>query len=288
MKSIEVIYISGNGHSGSTLLDIILGTNHGFFSAGELTNVTRDSIFEEYCSCGEKIKHCNLWSQIIKDWNHRIDISFEEYKKLHLKYSGNKQTLKTLINLIKPSANFKKYVNATFQLYKTIDVATGAKVIIDSSKSPSRILVLRKIVDIKVIHLTRNFTGVLNSGKKKVCKDLSKGIEEKKFPRRTYKILLDWLLNNLLCSVFSIGIKSYNIKYNSFIRNQESLNIIHQDLRMQNLQTPVSTAHMLAGNRIRMNKKISIDTNIGTNYQHLNKTNLIFAKIVDYIFWFWT
>ncbi|WP_164905182.1 hypothetical protein [Aequorivita ciconiae] len=39
-KNITVLYIAGNGHSGSTLLDIIIGSSSDFFSAGELTFIT--------------------------------------------------------------------------------------------------------------------------------------------------------------------------------------------------------------------------------------------------------
>ena len=61
-KNITVTYIVGDGHSGSTLLDIIIGSSPNIFSAGELTFITRDSIFEEYCSCNKLIKECNTWS----------------------------------------------------------------------------------------------------------------------------------------------------------------------------------------------------------------------------------
>ena len=45
-KNITVTYIVGDGHSGSTLLDIIIGSSPNIFSAGELTFITRDSIFK--------------------------------------------------------------------------------------------------------------------------------------------------------------------------------------------------------------------------------------------------
>jgi hypothetical protein len=44
-KNITVLYIAGDGHSGSTLLDIIIGSSPNIFSAGELTLITRNSNF---------------------------------------------------------------------------------------------------------------------------------------------------------------------------------------------------------------------------------------------------
>ena len=80
-KNITVLYIAGNGHSGSTLLDIIIGSSPDIFSAGELTFITRDSIFEEYCSCGCLIKECPVWSKIVRIWLETASITLEDYKR---------------------------------------------------------------------------------------------------------------------------------------------------------------------------------------------------------------
>ena len=59
----QAINRAGKCHSGSTLLDIILGSSENAFSAGELTFITRDSIVDEYCSCGDLISECELWTK---------------------------------------------------------------------------------------------------------------------------------------------------------------------------------------------------------------------------------
>ena len=164
-KNITVTYIVGDGHSGSTLLDIIIGSSPNIFSAGELTFITRDSIFEEYCSCSKLIKECNTWSKIVKTWLEKAPVNLKEYKKLRLKFERNKTTAKALYNKISPSQEFKTYCESTRLLFEAIQKVTGKNVIVDSSKSPQRIAVLSKIVDLKVIHLCRNARGVLNSAK---------------------------------------------------------------------------------------------------------------------------
>ena len=61
MKKIKVIYISGIGRSGSTLLDIILSTSEKVFSVGEIfkyNQMLRENI---KCSCGKKVKDCSFW-----------------------------------------------------------------------------------------------------------------------------------------------------------------------------------------------------------------------------------
>jgi hypothetical protein len=165
-KNITVIYIAGNGHSGSTLLDMAIGSSPDIFSAGELTFITRDSIFDEYCSCSKLIKECEVWSKTIKIWLEKSPVKLEDYKRLRLKFERNKTTARAFISKLNPSQDFKTYCAATLILFEAIQEVTGKSVIVDSSKSPQRIAVLNKIVDLKVIHLCRNAKGVLNSAKK--------------------------------------------------------------------------------------------------------------------------
>jgi hypothetical protein len=124
-----------------------LGSSQQAFSAGELTFITRDSIFDEYCSCHSKIKDCNFWSKVINQWQDVSDINLEEYKKLRHKFERNKTTLRVWLNNLVPSKDFKAYCKSTYQLFKVIHELSGKSIIIDSSKSPQRILVLKQHMD---------------------------------------------------------------------------------------------------------------------------------------------
>lgn len=46
-KPYEVIYVAGNRHSGSTLLDTIIGSDSEAFSSGELNFICREGISQE-------------------------------------------------------------------------------------------------------------------------------------------------------------------------------------------------------------------------------------------------
>ena len=99
-KKLNIIYIGGNGHSGSTLLDIIIGNDKKCFSAGELINVTRKGILEEYCSCKEKVQNCEVWCDVLRRWDKKRSISREEYEKLRMKFDRNKAIVKTFIKRV--------------------------------------------------------------------------------------------------------------------------------------------------------------------------------------------
>lgn len=71
----KLIYILSFGHSGSTLLDLTLGTHPEMLSTGELMflpfNLQR-SLQAEYpiadgsrCSCHLKYEDCPIWSRVI-------------------------------------------------------------------------------------------------------------------------------------------------------------------------------------------------------------------------------
>ncbi len=286
--SYKIIYIAGDGHSGSTLLDIILGSSEKIFSAGELNFITRDTIFDEYCSCGRKIKDCEFWQGVINTWLAGSQISYEAYCELRLRYERNKTSLRTLWNKIYPSRHFVDYVNSTQSLFDAIHLHSGANIIIDSSKAPTRIAVLQKNNDLQVIHLIREFKGVLNSAKKSSKKNIRLGIEKDSPPRRTLKTVFDWIFSNLLTEIFCIGVKSSKLTYKNYIHNLKSIEQISLLSEGINLSHPFSADHMLAGNIIRLKKDLKIDKNVGFRYSRLSKNQLQFAKYVDKIFWFWS
>lgn len=92
----KVIYISSMGHSGSTLLDIILGNIPGLFSTGELTNLflqiyrhqqgdnissdlmkkisqyIRVNYAKTHCSCMKEFCDCPVWKKIMDNLSVKI------------------------------------------------------------------------------------------------------------------------------------------------------------------------------------------------------------------------
>ncbi len=286
-KNYTVVYIAGNGHSGSTLLDIILGNGENCFSVGELSFIIRDGLEEEYCSCNIQIKSCEFWTEVFDLWSKSRISDFKQYKRSRHKYERNATFLRTLMNSIFPTREFKVYKINTELLFDAIHKVSGANVIIDSSKSPQRIAVLRGNLNIKVIHLCREFKGVLNSAKHAMKKDIKKGIEADSNARRTSKTLVDWVLTNLLCSIFKIGVPTKKLKYKDYIQKPEKFKEFHPAFAKIVNQHSFSAEHMIAGNHIRLKKDIKIDPNLGFSYNRLSKRQLTLATWVDRIFWFW-
>lgn len=130
-----VVFILGSSHSGSTLLDLMIGSSPGFFSTGEL--VERPRIHERVddasrCTCGEPVLGCGFWEAV----RHGADAD-----------GSSSEAVATSI--------------------ERIGAVAGAGFVVDSSKRPWRLAELvRAGLDVRVIHLVRDGRAVAFSGDK--------------------------------------------------------------------------------------------------------------------------
>lgn len=134
MEKIKLIYISSLGHSGSTLLDVLLNQHSAIQSVGEVMHYDEWLTKGLLCTCGEPLTQCSFWTKVNQPL--RIgDISAPDY------------------------------LDNTFKLYSGIQNVSGQNIIVDSSKSVSRLIRLLSDnrFEVKVIHLVRNGLAVVNS-----------------------------------------------------------------------------------------------------------------------------
>tara|TARA_R110002110_G_scaffold239011_27_gene454859 strand:+ start:1919 stop:2806 length:888 start_codon:yes stop_codon:yes gene_type:complete len=285
-SSIEVISILSSNRSGSTLLDILIGSQNGVFSSGELKYITREGLLEEYCSCGDLIGECELWSDIFKKWLAKSEITLEEHRKLKLRYERIKMTFHLLFYSFYPSKDFIKYSNSLRVLLETISELSQCNTIIDSSKTPQRMLILKNIVKVKNIHLHRNPVGILNSSKKTAKIDIKKGREYERKSNRTLPAMSSWVLTNLMIELLVIGQQSTKVSYDEYIRDSSCLLQFNKNLDSFEGKK-FNPEHILAGNRLRLKKDIQVFDKPEDN-SNLSRAQLKFAKFLGFIFPFWT
>ena len=60
----KCIYICSAGHSGSTLLDLLLGSHSNVTSLGEINQLSKNLSLNTLCTCGEEIRSCDFWKDI--------------------------------------------------------------------------------------------------------------------------------------------------------------------------------------------------------------------------------
>jgi hypothetical protein len=118
----KIIYIAGEGHSGSTLLDLLLSTHPQVCGLGEVQMLVSDEKRSVYtknaesiiCSCGEPISRCELWGNFIKYVDSIEGAKFEERYIHLLKIADNKMGDDVIIS------DSSKYVNPLQKVIGTI------------------------------------------------------------------------------------------------------------------------------------------------------------------------
>ena len=286
-KPYSILYIAGYGHSGTTILDILLGSTPDAFSIGELTHLVRPGFLKEYCSCNTPIEECTFWSEVYERWHKKIHFSPEEYRALRHAFDNNKTYFSALRGRFAPSAKFLRYAELTEALYDAIHEVSGAAVLIDSSKSPSRPLVLSHFAPVRLLHVKRNFSGVANSEQKDIRVDLSKGLEAASPPKALHKVFAGWLTTNLFCTLSSLLLGGESVHFRRWIARPRELQKI-ADFRSVDLEEGLfKPAHMIAGNAIRLKPPQRIEPRHRTSYGRLSPRQAALCAWVDRLFWFY-
>jgi hypothetical protein len=142
MKARTIAYIASRGHSGSTLLDLLLSGHSEGVSVGEARFGPRFATSK--CACTLDVWDCPFWK--------RVDAKLRE-RELSLReldiWTDSKST----------------FVRDNVAFYDTIAELTGKPFIVDSSKHPERLAALLACgaLDVRPIHLIRRPHGVVFS-----------------------------------------------------------------------------------------------------------------------------
>lgn len=200
MTKTKILYIMGNGRSGSTILGNILNEITDFFTVGELRQLWEVLLHNHStCACGKDLYSCEIWRIILASiFTDSIPIDSEEMLALYNQYGRNRHVLRMLFPAGRQHAQrqLTPYLANLSKLYQVIADVTHSSVIVDTSKHPSygAILDMLSDVDVYVVHLVRDPRAVAYSwGTKKFKPD--EGIFMIQLP--VYKSALRWLTWNL-------------------------------------------------------------------------------------------
>lgn len=292
MEEKTIIYISGDGHSGSTLLDIILGSAKNAISTGELVFLPQKGIKnKEFCACGRPVPECDVWTKIIDKWQEKRILNLEKYIQIQNKLLSNKNILSSYKLLKNPSGIILDFIKDTQHLYEIIFNVTETNIVIDSSKAPAKLLILKNLdFEVKTIHLTRRFGDLLNSNKKKAKKNLKAGIEHDILPRKTSFVLGNWIIKNLLTVLFAQNTQYIKIRYEDIVTDplKYITQIYPEDLEFYETlkqRGPFYPKHLVAGNAIRMKDHLYIaEKPMNTSYSRLNRSDKLVARFIDFFY----
>tara|TARA_Y100000996_G_C22471037_1_gene622110 strand:+ start:201 stop:1097 length:897 start_codon:yes stop_codon:yes gene_type:complete len=254
----KLIYIAGGGHSGTTIIDLLISSSKEVFSIGE------GKFYEKYienddgkrlCTCKEKFKDCSFWQEV------RRNI---EKKDIYPYSNSIFQQIKIMILTFfspwfpKKSSNqgYDNIISSCFNA--ALDVKPKLKYILDSSKDPFYLFELCKNLnyEIIVIHIIRDARGYAYSYNNEERKRLKLDIKS------NIRAVIEWIVLNLLIVriIDRFAIKSYRTSYEEFCSNpQKFINKISSLLEInldENFLKSIegNDYHNLEGNNLRFSK----------------------------------
>ena len=167
---VPLVYVLSNGRSGSTLLDLLLGSHPRVWTLGEL-QVLPHELREQRapCGCGEPVGACPFWTGVLPELEtDGAPPRLEHFREAH--GFGRVVRPEHLCDLVRGRAHGARAASAAAYADRTVSVLRAAwraalerstepvEWLVDASKDPYRLLWLRHHpeLDLRVVHLYKD------------------------------------------------------------------------------------------------------------------------------------
>lgn len=226
------------GHSGSTLLDIILGGHSNIVGLGEVGSVLSrnedglEKLYRSKCSCGKRGQQCEFWGSVLKELEIYNDIYLDQKYKIVLDA-------------------FRKIFGANF-------------VFVDSSKSRRYLhaLLKQENLNVSVLHImkdVRSFTiSAIDNANRKLERNQKVDKYGKWYAKSSFYHYLRWYQFNkeIVRYLNKNNIRSKTVSYENLCFHAEEnvkhiCNFIQQPYQIEMLNPLNSHSHVITGNRMR-------------------------------------
>jgi len=178
---VPVLFIGGLGRSGTTLLERVLGELPQVTPLGETVHLwRRDLLDDERCGCGVRFSRCPFWTEVgdraYGGWD-AVDVRRVLQLQHQLDRTRRIPRLARQRLDARLHADVWEYVGHYERVYRAAAAASGARLLVDSSKNASLAFLLRwcPAIDLRVLHVVRDSRGVAYSWTKDVPRPESDG-----------------------------------------------------------------------------------------------------------------
>jgi Sulfotransferase family len=247
VEKIQVIYIAGQGRNGSTLVDRILGTLDGVASMAEVYRVLKDGVVDgKRCACGESIHTCPFWSRVLS-WMSpdeirqalRLQDAVDRSRYFFALFTGQyNQWFRSQLD------EYKIFLQ---RFYEAIAHQTGCRILVDSSKVPSRALILSTLpnIDVSVVHVVRDVRASIYAWQSDKFDPASGQLMNKISSRKTF---LAWVARNILCEQLALKMPYHRIAYEALAKDPQTVmqSLVHQLKPIADLTLPFCDERSIA------------------------------------------
>jgi hypothetical protein len=202
----QVVYLIGTTRCGSTLLGSLLDQVPGVVHVGELSRIWEEGLIQNHrCGCGTPLRECAFWSGVLDrafGGRDRVDSQRMIDAMMHSARTRHAVRLATARGREQLRSSTAEYAGTMARLYAAIAEQAGARVVLDSSKTPLLAWVMsgRPDIDLRVLHVTRDPRAVAYSWQRKKF-DPAKGEDmHREGPVKTSLAWLAW--NGLAASIW--------------------------------------------------------------------------------------
>ena len=259
----KILYIAGYSRSGSTLLDMMLGRHPAFAATGELTYLLDDAQTPtRICSCRRPYRACPLYGPWLAS-PHGL-----RAEAFNLRRFENRSSLARLIARRVSPSDAVRYRDIQVDLFSSIAQRSGARVVVDSSKSArdaaARPLALARLagLPVYVLHLTRDPRSVVESYLRNGSNWVAEGHRSSQ-ALETYRPIIGWRLANRV----ALSLKTYmgedrylHLRYEDLVADPTTAldrigQFVGEDMKTLAFEidqgVPLTAAHHVGGNRAR-------------------------------------
>jgi hypothetical protein len=154
-----VVFIMAHGRSGSTILGNLLGELDGAFHGGEMVDLWRSRAAEDRCGCGRPLADCPVWAPLVE----RLEAGGEVPREDLRRWKREVLRLRNVRRLLRvphgaPWPARERFAEALSRLYRAVAETTGARVVIDSTKTSTAAALVASVPGIRpfYVHLVRD------------------------------------------------------------------------------------------------------------------------------------
>lgn len=267
----KLAFIAGAGRSGSTLLERVLAQLGGVVALGEVTHLWERGLRQnQLCGCGRPFSECEHWQGILRaSFGEVLPHSPDELvriRNLAVSPAGMARLLSPHLESRARAWARGEYERLLAAVYRGAAAATGATVLVDSSKYPSDAYLIQGMprpgIELYVLHMVRDSNAVVYSWRRRRFRPEIHWKREDMPRHAWWKTAGAWTTYNVLLDRFASDsrLDYRRVRYEDFVR--EPARVISEiagfmgigtpDLSfIENGQVTLDPDHTVSGNPVR-------------------------------------